>query len=103
MLKKRPDFRTGDIVAWSNVVHGTRQVRVVQAWTDGEPYSLLVAPLEKGDYICYVAMCYDCVLVERGPDEALVFKPAPLGGSYARGFGEVREPCKHPVPVENHC
>ena len=101
MLRKKPDFLVGDTVAWANVVHGTRHVRVVQVWTDGEPYSLLVAPLEKGDYVCYVAMCYDCVLVERGPEEALHFKRTPLKGAYATGHS-LEEPCKHPIPVENH-
>lgn len=101
MLKTKPDFRTGDIVEWNNPVHGIGTWRVVQLWAQGEPYSLLLAPVDKGEATTYVALCVDVTLTQRGPESALHFTRKPL--KRRENEGEAEEPCPHPVPVENHC
>jgi hypothetical protein len=101
MLKTKPDYRIGDIVEWDNVALGKRQWRVVQVWTEGEPFRLLVTPV--GDYSegkCFPVTCDDVTLVTRGAPEDAEFKRKDLGGSYARNPKRSEEPSKHPIVSE---
>jgi hypothetical protein len=92
--------QVGDIIDWTSVVHGVRQYRVVESWTDSEPKRLLLTTVEYSGK-CYVATVDDCRIVERGSEESRFFKCKPLGGSYAPNAGRVAEPCRHPVALDH--